>query len=683
MLASWNPDQVPDDSLGQLVYRSHLLGGDRSVCNWGGGNTSTKGSATDYRGRTVDVLWVKGSGSDLATAPPAHFAALALEPLLELPERYQDMDDQAMVDYLMHAALHPGGVRPSIETLLHAFLPALHVDHTHPDAIVALCTAAEGEAWAKELYGDRAIWIPYRRPGFALARQVAEALRAHPTAEVVLLAKHGLVTWGETAASCYASTQKAIADAEHYLQKRSRPWTPPVSHRTSDERWDLYRQIAPWLRGRLGRHGRVVLSFQTSDAVLGFLGDSHCLEMAREGAACPDHLVRTGRVPLILSAEASTGWDALRTELDQSLARFEEATSAEFAACAHHNETPDPPTPRVILIPNLGIVTAGGSLLDARLTADLFDRAMSVISLLRRAGAEYRPLGAQDSFDVQYWPLERYKLTLRPREGELSHQVAFITGGAGGIGRAIARAMVRRGAHVVLADIDGAAAARVEGEICAEFGEGRAIATAMDVTKEETVAAAYGAAVAAYGGIDIIVANAGIASSQALTSTTLADWERTLSILGTGYFLTARDGARILQEQETGGSILFIASKNAVSAGRNIAAYGAAKAAELHLARCLAEELGAHGVRVNVINPDAVISGSGIWSSQWKEERARNYQISVDDLPAYYRERTILKVNIQPEDVAEAACFLVSDRASKTTGAMLPVDGGVSTAFPR
>ena len=339
--------------------------------------------------------------------------------------------------------------------------------------------------------------------------------------------------------------------------------------------------------------------------------------------------------------------------------------------------------PRVLLLPGLGMVTTGRHALAADISRQLDCRAMAVIGLLAPTRTRYAPLGAEDAFDVQYWPLERYKLTLQPPERELSRRVALVTGGAGGIGRATARALCRAGAHVVLADLDQGGAAAAAAEINATFGPGTALGVAADVTDEASLTRAFREAVLAYGGLDLVVANAGIASSSSIAETTLAEWQRNMDVLATGYFLTARAGARVLRAQGLGGALLFVASKNAVAAGRNIAAYGAAKAAELHLARCLAEELGPDGIRVNVVNPDAVLSGSRIWSSDWKEARARNYGIPPEELPAYYRRRTLLNVNVEPEDVAEALLFLASGRAAKTTGAMLPVDGGVGGAFPR
>ena len=694
MSRAWDPTApgAQGSVLDQLVYRSRLLAEDRSVCNWGGGNTSSKGTATDFRGRMVEVLHVKGSGSDMADAGPRNFATLLLEPVRELLHR-EELTDAAMVEYLAHCALNPGGPRPSIETLLHAFLPAPHVDHTHPDAIVALCTAAEGEAWAQELYGKRAIWIPYRRPGFALARQCALALAERPDADIILLAKHGLITWGPTAEASYTATLAAIAEADAFLRGRGASARPrqvgPLAGAT-----EMLPELLPWLRGRLGQDARVVLSVDNSPAVLDFLADPARLAMAAQGAACPDHLVHTGRVPLIVPAVADPA--EMEAALERALGEFAAATTAEFTACAGHPgtqpdgaaapetaPTQDPPAPRVLLLPGLGMVTTGRTKLAADISRQLALRAMAVINLLAPAGASYAPLGAQDAFDVQYWQLERYKLTLQPPEREMSRQVALVTGGAGGIGRATARALCRAGAHVILADVDGPGASAAAQELCTEHGPGVAVGVCMDVTDEASLAAAFRQGVLEYGGIDLVIANAGIASSAKIAETSMAEWQRNMGVLATGYFLTAREGARVLRRQGLGGCILFVASKNAVAAGRNIAAYGAAKAAELHLARCLAEELGPDHIRVNVVNPDAVLSGSRIWSSDWKESRARNYGITTDDLPAYYRKRTLLDVNIQPEDVAEALLFLASRRAAKTTGAMLPVDGGVSGAFPR
>ena len=674
-------DAQSPDPLVQLVYRSRLLGADRSVCNWGGGNTSAKGTASDFRGRPVPVLHVKGSGSDLAGCAVRHFATLVLEPVQALLER-EAMTDAEMVDYLGHCALHPGGPRPSIETLLHAFLPAAHVDHTHPDAIVALCTAEEGQEWARAIYGDRAIWVPYRRPGFGLARQCALALRERPDADVILLAKHGLITWGDTAEAAYRSTLAAIAAAERFLRSRA-----PASDAAAPPPLlspQAVAEVLPWLRGRLGAQGRMVLTLDRGPATAAFLADPVRMAMAAEGAACPDHLVHTGRLPLVLPAVADA--DGFRAAVDAALEPFAAGVTAEYRACAQaaQSDIPaDPAVPRVILAPGVGLISTGKSKTMSKVSRDLAHRAMAVVDLLAGAGGRYAPLQAQDAFDVQYWPLERYKLSLQPPERTFSRQVAFVTGGAGGIGRAVARTLCRDGAHVVLADLDAAGAEAAAAELCAEFGNDSAIGVAADVTSETQLALAFQAGSLTFGGVDIVVANAGIASSARIEETSLAEWQRNLDVLATGYFLTAREGARLLRAQGLGGSLIFVASKNAVAAGRNIAAYGAAKAAELHLARCLAEELGPDGIRVNVVNPDAVLSGSRIWSSDWRESRARNYGIRAEDLPAFYRKRTLLDVNIEPADVAAAIAFLASPQAAKTTGAMLPVDGGVGPAFPR
>ncbi len=686
MSIPWDPqhaDARSTDALVQLVYRSNLLGADRSVCNWGGGNTSAKAMAKDFRGRPVPVLHVKGSGSDLAGCAIRHFSTLLLEPVQALLER-ESMTDAEMVDYLGHCALHPGGPRPSIETLLHAFLPAAHVDHTHPDAIVALCTAEEGEDWAREIYGQRAIWIPYRRPGFALARQCALALRRQPGADVILLAKHGLITWGDTAEAAYRSTLAAIGASERFLKSRARAAGAAAVDPGPQMPEEAVAEVLPWLRGRLGSKGRVILTLDQTPGTAAFLADPVRMGMAAEGAACPDHLVHTGRLPLILPAV--TGPEAFRTAVDAALEPFAAGVGAEYQACAKAaaSDIPaDPPIPRVILAPGVGLISTGKSKTMSKVSRDLAHRAMAVIDLLAGAGGHYAPLQAQDAFDVQYWPLERYKLSLLPPERSFSRQVAFVTGGAGGIGRAVARAFCREGAHVVLADIDAAGAQAAAAELCDEFGADCATGVAANVTDEAQLASAFQAASRAYGGVDVVVANAGIASSARIEETSLDEWQRNLDVLATGYFLTAREGARLLRNQRLGGAMIFVASKNALSAGRNIAAYGAAKAAEVHLARCLAEELGPDGIRVNVVNPDAVLSGSRIWSSDWRESRARNYGIAADDLPAFYRKRTLLDVNIEPEDVAAAITFLASPQAAKTTGAMLPVDGGVGSAFPR
>jgi rhamnulose-1-phosphate aldolase/alcohol dehydrogenase len=676
------PADVPGGALDQLVLRSNLLGADRAVANFGGGNTSVKSRGVDHAGREVDVLWVKGSGSDLATMDASGFTGLRLEEILPLLAR-QAMSDEEMVAYLARCQLAPSMPRASIETLLHAFVPAAHVDHTHPDAINAIAGAADGEALARGCFGDEAAWIDYIRPGFTLARQVGEAIRADDRVRVVILAKHGLVTWGDTAQESYRATIDAINRAADFVNERTNGSARFGGARDGaiddDRRAELLAQLLPDLRGAVSSERAKVLHVDTSPAVLELVDSARAPDLVGVGAPCPDHLVHTKRVPLWIA------FDPARDDAAELSGRIADAASAyrddyrDYVA-RHGDATtvPADPDPRVVLIQHVGLVAAGANVKAARLSRDLYLRAIEVMAGADALGG-FVSLTAQESFAIEYWPLELYKLSLAPPPRELEGKVALVTGAAGGIGRAIVAALAEAGACVVAFDLD-AEGAR---EVVAPLGE-RGLGLGGDVTDEALVADAYAAAIERFGGVDVVVSNAGLASSAPIEDTTLAEWERNHAVLGTGYFLTARAAFRVLQRQGTGGSIVFVASKNALVAGRNAAAYSAAKAAELHLARCLAEEGGPAGIRVNTVNPDAVLTGSRIWDSSWREERAASYGIAPDELEEHYRARTTLGVNIEPEDIAAAVLHFASDaRSGKTTGNMLNVDGGVAAAYPR
>ena len=688
------------DALGRLAWRSNLLGADRAVANFGGGNTSSKIPETDHLGRPTLTLFVKGSGSDLATIGPSGFAGFRQDELLPLLER-GEMDDAAMVAYLARCQVDPAMPRGSIETLLHGFIPAPCVDHTHPDAINMICCAVEGERLARECFGDGAIWVPYIRPGFALARQVGEAVRAHPAARLVLLARHGLVTWGDTDEEVYRRTLDAINAAAAFVNERT-AGTPAFGGPTrepipTEARLDLLAEILPALRGHLSwpvagidaRHddGRrdvrpKILSTDMTPATMAFASGRESAALSQVGAACPDHLINTKVRPLWVAFDPATDDAATLT------ARIAEGVSqyrAEYAAYHARHDDPDgpetaplsDPNPRVIVIEGVGLIGAGATRQAADLSRDLYHRAIAVMAGAHALGG-FASLSEAESHAVEYWPLERYKLSLAPPPPELAGRVALITGGAGGIGRAAGQRLAAAGACVVAMDLDGPGAE----DAARHFGRS-GLGVPADVTDEAAVADAFRAAVLEFGGVDIVISNAGLASSAPIEATTLAEWDRNHDVLAKGYFLVSREAFRVLKRQGTGGAIVFIASKNAVFAGKNAAAYSAAKAAELHLARCLAEEGGASGIRVNTVNPDAVLQGSRIWASSWRAERAAAYGLAPEDLDAHYRARTTLGVNILPDDIAEAVAFLVSDRSAKTTGNMLNVDGGVAAAFPR
>lgn len=672
--------KAPAGGLDELVYRSNLLGANRAVSNYGGGNTSSKSKETDHTGREVDVLWVKGSGSDLATMGAKNFTGLRLEEILPLIER-DEMSDEEMVEYLGRSQVAPDMPRSSIETLLHAFVPAPQVDHTHPDTINMLAGSENGEQFVKEVFGDEAVWVPYIRPGFTLAKQVGLAARGEGV-RFVILAKHGLVTWGETGAESYANTLEAINRAADYVSGKAKarfggPAREPLSGEQRDE---LLAELLPAIRGAVSSERAKILQVDASPSTLEFVSSLDAPTLSQVGAACPDHLVRTKRVPLWVDYDPSADdAETLAARVREGAAAYRKAYVDDyFTSNARLGETLGDPDPRVVLVQGVGMVSVGNTLKDARLARDLYQRAIEVMGGASAIDS-FTSLTAPESFAVEYWPLELYKLAQAPAPRELQGKVALVTGAAGGIGGSILDALASQDAVVIAADIDAAGAERV----AAEYGD-EGLGVAMDVTSEDSVIAAYREAVLTYGGVDVIISNAGIASSAPIEETSVAMWDRNHSILTRGYFLVAREAFKILRRQDSGGSVVFVASKNSLVAGKNAAAYSSAKAAELHLARCLAEEGGAAGIRVNTVNPDAVLQGSRIWGSSWREERAAAYNIDPDELEAHYRARTTLKVNILPEDIAQAVLHFSSPvRSGKSTGNVLNVDGGVPAAYSR
>jgi rhamnulose-1-phosphate aldolase/alcohol dehydrogenase len=658
----WPAEGPPDGVLEQLVLASHLLGANRAVSNFGGGNTSAKGVALDHTGREIPVMWVKGSGSDLATMGPEHFTGLKLDEVLPLIER-ESMSDEDMVAYLARCQLDPRMPRASIETLLHAFIPAPHVHHTHPDGINVLAGTRDGERLVHECFGDSAAWIPYIRPGFTLSKQVGEAVRANPELRLVVLAKHGLIVWGDSAEQAYRRTIEVINKAVAFVNQLTGD-TPRFGGLKGGRDGSLH-ELLPLIRGAVSSETAKVLTVDTSERVLEFVTSEQAEALVKVGAPCPDHLVHTKRLPLWIPRGE-------HHRIPELAAAYRDAYR-DYAGPDGHD-----PDARVILVEGLGMVTAGTSTRTSKLSRDLYHRAIEVM-----AGAEalgrFVSLDAAESYAIEYWPLELYKLAQAPPPGELQGKIALVTGAAGGIGRAVVDALAELDACVIAFDLDGDGAQ----DAVSALGD-RGLAVGGDVTSEDAVARAFAAAVERFGGVDIVVSNAGIASSAPIEETSLDEWNRNHAILGTGYFLIAREAFRVLKAQGTGGSVVFVASKNAIVAGKNAAAYSSAKAAELHLARCLAEEGGAEGIRVNTVNPDAVLQGSKIWGSSWREERADAYNIEPAELDEHYRKRTTLGVNILPEDIAQAVLHFASERRSgKSTGNMLNVDGGVPAAYAR
>jgi rhamnulose-1-phosphate aldolase/alcohol dehydrogenase len=675
--------EVPGDALGQVLLASHLLGSDRSVANFGGGNTSAKGIAVDHVGREVPTMWVKGSGSDLATMEAKHFTPLRINEMEPLIER-GEMSDEEMVAHLAKCQTDPAAPRSSIETLLHAFVPAPHVHHTHPDGINVLAGTQDGERLVAECFGDEAAWIPYIRPGFTLAKQVGLAVRNDPALKLIVLAKHGLVVWGDSAAEAYKRTIDVINQAVEFVNERTAGearFSGPAADGRLDEaaRDGVLRAVLPTLRGAVSSERQKVLVVDTAPRALEFVSSKDAGDLTDIGAACPDHLVHTKRVPLWIPFDpGSEDAETLKQRIRETAAAYRDEYRAYVARHADETTVPADPDARVVLIQHVGLVGVAPTTKAAGLSRDLYHRAIEVMAGAHALGG-FTSLDEAESFAVEYWPLELYKLSLAPPPGELQGQVAFVTGAAGGIGRALVESLASAGACVVGFDLDETGAA----DAVAPLGDDGA-GVGGDVTSESAVRAAYSETVRAFGGVDIVVSNAGIASSAPIEQTTLREWDRNQSILGTGYFLVGREAFGIVREQALGGSLVFIASKNALVAGKNAAAYSSAKALELHLARCLAEEGGAIGLRVNTVNPDAVLQGSRIWGSSWREERAAAYGIEPEELDEHYRKRTTLGVNIFPEDIAEAVLHFASDRRSgKSTGNVLNVDGGVAAAYSR
>ncbi|HIW33618.1 MAG TPA: bifunctional aldolase/short-chain dehydrogenase [Candidatus Paenibacillus intestinavium] len=672
--------------LESLVYRSNIIGTDRRVCNYGGGNTSAKTVVKDFRGQDVEVMFVKGSGSDLATMKASNFTGLRLDDIRPLFER-DDMSDEDMVAYLANCMIDAKHPRASIETLLHAFLPYNHVDHTHPDSIISLCCADNGKQIADEIFGNRYVWVPYVRPGFTLSKMIAEGVRANPNAELVLMEKHGLVTWGETAEEAYAQTIKIITEAESYIESQfdQEKLFGGVKHAElpAEVRRSIVASVMPLLRGAVSDEKKMILSFDDEDDVLAFVGGVDSPELSQIGAACPDHLVHTKVVPLFIDwTPNAEDIEGLKEKLITGVAAYKAEYAAYYERNKHEGDKMFEAAPRVILIPGVGMINTGKSWAASQVSGALYHRAIAVMRGSTALGS-FVSLSENESYNVEYWPLELYKLTLAPAEAEFSRQVAFITGGAGGIGSATARVLVEEGAHVVLADLNLEGAEKVAAELNAEFGEHRALAVKVDVTSEELIQAAYAETAINYGGVDIIVNNAGLATSSPFDETSLKEWNLNMNVLGTGYFLVAREAFKIMKQQSIGGSMVFIGSKNSVYAGKNVTAYSSVKALEAHLARCIAAEGGEFGIRVNTILPDAILQGSAIWNGNWRNERAAAYGIEPDQLEEHYRKRTTLLVNIYPRDIAEGVAFFASSKSAKTTGCMLTIDGGVPAAFTR
>jgi len=689
LLNKWNQDECRGFSEPDLLrYRSNLLGSDLRITNYGGGNTSAKVMMRDPLTRQdVGVLWVKGSGGDLASLQRDGFATLYLDKLLALKALYRGLaHEDEMVGYFSHCTFDLNPRATSIDTPLHCFIPHRHVDHVHADAIIAIAAARNGERLTRDVFGDAVRWIPWQRPGFDLGLAVG-AVSSEPGVVGLVLGGHGLITWGDTSRACYETTLRVVQQAADWLSAHSRaaPFGPAIAPPLGEaDRHALVAQIAPVLRGRLSELSCKVMHYLDTPAVLDFVGSARCQELAARGTTCPDHFLRTKIWPLFVPfVPGRETADDLASRLDALIAAYRGRYVAYYDRCRRVDAPAmRDPVPVLVLVPGVGLLAFQNDKSTARIAAEYMVNTITVMQWAEGVD-EYRPLPEQEAFNIEYWPLEEQKLRRLPPPKPLHGRVALITGGAGGIGRAVAARLLADGAAVTLTDIDAEALHEGVRELQHAHGADRVRGVQGDVTSEAAVRSTFEFAAREFGGLDIVVSNAGIASASLIDETSLATWQRNLDVLATGYFLVAREAMSMMKRQGRGGAIVFVGSKNGLVASAGAGAYGAAKAAELHLARCLALEGAEHGIRVNVVNPDAVIQGSRIWSGKWRSERAASNRIADDQVEEFYRQRSLLKRSVLPDDVAEAVAFFASDRSAKSTGNIVNVDAGNVTAFTR
>jgi rhamnulose-1-phosphate aldolase/alcohol dehydrogenase len=668
-----------------LIGRSNRLGADRRNTNYAGGNTSAKGTATDpVTGQPAELLWVKGSGGDLGTLTEAGLAVLRLDRLRALTGTYPGVEREdemvAAFDYCLHGR---GGAAASIDTAMHGLVDAAHVDHLHPDSGIALATAADGEKLTRQCFGDRVLWVPWRRPGFQLGLDIAAVKRDNPQAIGVILGGHGITAWGQTSAECEARSLEIIRTAQEYLDQKGNqlPFGQIVFSPLPDtERKARAAELAPVLRGLASTDRPQVGHFTDSPVVLDFLAGAEHPRLAALGTSCPDHFLRTKVRPMLLDLPPDAPLDAVLQRLRELHAGYREDYRAYYQ---RHADASSPPMrgadPAIVLVPGVGMFSFGADKQTARVAGEFYVNAINVMR-----GAEsvstYQPIPESEKFRIEYWALEEAKLQRSPMPKPLATRVAFVTGAGSGIGRATARRLAAEGACVVLADRDGAAARTAASDI---GNADVAIAVTADVTDETAIAAAFDEAALAFGGVDLVVNNAGLSISKPLEQTTAADWDLQHDVMARGSFLVSREAARVMRAQGMGGDIIYVASKNAVFAGPSNIAYGAAKADQAHQVRLLAAELGPDGIRVNGVNPDGVVRGSGIFAGGWGASRAAVYGVPESELGAFYAQRTLLRREVLPEHVAAAIFTLAGGDLSLTTGLHIPVDAGVAAAFLR
>jgi rhamnulose-1-phosphate aldolase/alcohol dehydrogenase len=676
-----------NEAVRELIARSNRLGSDPRNTNYAGGNTSAKGTETDpVTGQPTELMWVKGSGGDLGTLTEKNLAVLRLDRLRSLVDVYPGVEREdemvAAFDFCLHGK---GGAAPSIDTTMHGLVDAAHVDHLHPDSGIALATAADGEKLTEECFGDRVAWVPWRRPGFQLGLDIAAIKKDNPQAIGVVLGGHGITAWGDTSEQAEANSLEIIRTAQAFLDERgsAEPFGPVVAGYEplpEAERRARAAAIFPTIRGLASTDNPQVGHFTDSDAVLEFLSREKLAPLAELGTSCPDHFLRTKVKPLVVDLPGTASVEEILARLPE----LHQAYRADYQAYYDRHATPDSPAirgadPAIVLVPGVGMFSFGKDKQTARVAGEFYVNAINVMR-----GAEsvstYAPIAESEKFRIEYWALEEAKLQRLPKPKALATRIAFVTGAGSGIGKAIARRVSAEGACVVVADLNLDNAQAVADEL---GGPDKAVAVKVDVSDEDAVTAALAEGVLAFGGVDLVVNNAGLSLSKPLLETTVADWDLQHDVMAKGSFLVSREAARAMIAQDLGGDIIYISSKNSVFAGPNNIAYSAVKADQAHQVRLLAAELGGHGIRVNGINPDGVVRGSGIFAGGWGAKRAEVYGVKEEDLGAYYAKRTLLGREVLPEHVADAVFALTGGDLSQTTGLHVPVDSGVAAAFLR
>ena len=685
--------QLKGDEVGLLIYRSNLLGADLRLTNYGGGNTSCKAMAKDpLTGTETEIMWIKGSGGDIGTLKKSGLAALFMDRLKSLTSVYRGLEfEDEMVELFNHCIYDLNSKAPSIDTPLHGFLPFKHIDHLHPDAAIAIAAAKDGKKITQELFDGKIGWVEWQRPGFDLGLKLQACLEENPGIIGIMLGSHGLFTWGDTAYESYVNTLEVIEKCAAYLEQNYGKKRPvfggmKASSLAKEDRVKQAATLAPTLRGLCSSNNRMIGHFTDDDRVLEFINSNDLARMAPMGTSCPDHFLRTKISPLVLTLAASEDLSDAKVTKEKLLPSFEayrKLYSDYYNTCKHPNSPAiRNANPVVILYPGVGMFTFAKDKQTARVAAEFYINAINVMKGAE-AISEYTSLPRQEAFNIEYWLLEEAKLQRMPKPKPLTGKVALITGSAGGIGKGIAKKFIEEGACVVINDNDADRLAGASEEFKTKYGKDAYTSVLLDVLKSENIKEAFDQSALAFGGVDIVVNCAGISISKPLEEHTEKDWDLLYDILVKGQFMVTQSGVQIMRKQNLGGDIINIVSKNALVSGPNNAAYGSAKAAQLHLSRLNAAELGADKIRVNVVNPDAVISDSKIWEGAWAEGRAKAYGVKVEELPAYYAKRTLLNEIILPEDIANACFVITGGLLNKSTGNVLNVDGGVAMAFVR